>query len=687
MQTVPSNNNDRKALLTTVDNPSKKSKHSKCVKTTIVISILALIIVILIMLVVILDVFALFEDKSEVNNIAGLIGLWPVWGGNIQNHQIPPYGSPLNITNIKNVTTICVYKSTNGRATGGYPVIDDNFNAYINDASGWIRSINLDTCQENWNKSIGELLGYNNSMIILQHNSLTLYQNSNGIKGLLFAAPSHRGCAARGCSTYPNDRGCFAISVYLNGSFWWKVTLGADFTKHGFRCSSHGFIVDGKYAYGGMAQSGGYNLQNGAKFIGGYYKIDIDTHKIENIWYPFNFNDTNNLDENNKSYNGASSYAFGSIIDKYLIFGTGNLFRGPTYIDQCMLANDTNFNDFLPLNKSNYIDICGNNQSHNFRFRCLENNVWPSSLIVLNKHTMKLEKGLALQGADINYNRACRNDPNANQYCPSRPGFNSDLVAVSGYKYKDKLYAIGSSKSGRLVIFDILSDKTLISRKFGPQSTTAHFNMAVDERSMIGITSINGLHNIQMYYRYKLLNGMMVCKTGSTLAFNLSTGNILWQVVHPYGNINTSYCWNDTLWDEYIDYTEQDNTNCNYGFNENNDNINVIIPPKNDTYLPDNIEDRATFLGAVTIVNNMAIIPSDSGDIWIHNLFTGEFIHHLVCPNNTISNRPGIKGGVSVVNDRLIYYCGSYDSAPAQAVNGNMLISMQLKKHKMKPYY
>eukprot|EP01084_Bolivina_argentea_P068521 124741_1 len=192
----------------------------------------------------------------------------------------------LNEDNINNISILCTYTSPGGMAFLGYPTIDDNNNSYFSDASGYITSINLDSCELNWRTHIGTLLGYNESITISTYQTLTIFQDSNGNKGLLFGTPTNRVFA----SNYPDNDGCFAVSVHLNdGTFWWSIVLGEKNKKQDFYCSTHGFTVDGKYAFGGFAQSNTYNLRNNSKIIGRYFKIDIDKHEIVDIWYPFNY--------------------------------------------------------------------------------------------------------------------------------------------------------------------------------------------------------------------------------------------------------------------------------------------------------------------------------------------------------------------------------------------------------------
>ncbi len=121
-----------------------------------------------------------------------------------------------------------------------------------------------------------------------------------------------------------------------DGSVLWQLEV-APSEPSNWRCNIHGFFVDGNYAYGGLAQSG--NHFNGSRIIGRMLKIDIGLKqpKLVDTWYPFDpeltipENDNETFNEGEWSYLGSGSYNFPAIIDDFIIFGTGQLYRTPKY--------------------------------------------------------------------------------------------------------------------------------------------------------------------------------------------------------------------------------------------------------------------------------------------------------------------------------------------------------------------
>eukprot|EP00483_Globobulimina_turgida_P004754 UN04763 len=214
----------------------------------------------------------------------------------------------------------------------------------------------------------------------------------------------------------------------------------------------------------------------------------------------------------------------------------------------------------------------------------------------------------------------------------------------------------------------------MITKKISPWSNGGggRWGIAVDTKSMIAIVTITGGINYPKPYKYNLMDGTILCNfTGSTHAIDLNTGNTLWQMINPWGTMNND-C-SDAIYDEYVDYTL--NTTCSYDINHNpfiypppiNKNVSVILPPINESERNQIKSDLYQNLDApATIVDDMVFIPSYSGDIFIHNLLNGKYIHHLVCPQRDL-----IKGGVSVVDDRVIFQCGNK--------NSSKLVSMKIK--------
>ena len=198
----------------TSKNESQKRKNCSVILSLTVISIIFVITLIL--------TFSLGgNNSSDESSAAGMIGLWPCYGGGLKNQQKSENTNNniiLTRDNIQNINTDCIYTSPDGSVFMGYPAIDDNNNAYFSDASGYITCINLNTCQTCWRQRLANILfGYNESYIIIAHQSLTLFQDSNGNQGILFGGPSIRNWIRDGITNlYSDNFGCYVIALYLN---------------------------------------------------------------------------------------------------------------------------------------------------------------------------------------------------------------------------------------------------------------------------------------------------------------------------------------------------------------------------------------------------------------------------------------------------------------------------------------
>eukprot|EP01084_Bolivina_argentea_P061367 112139_1 len=414
-----------------------------------------------------------------------------------------------------------------------------------------------------------------------------------------------------------------------------------------------------------------FNESQGVLTRGKIIKIDINNGKILKEWYSIDMDQfTYNITDANNAhiYRGASIWNIPAIIDDYLVFGTGNLWTYPKYIEDCLLGNYDSF----PIENANYFDPCKRDRSLDSKWwRCLEKNVYPDSFVVLNKHTFELESSTPLQGVDA-WSRPCEQNVINNisdPYCMKVIGPDVDLAAVAAYKHPitSKLYTAVVQKSGHFYVFEIPSGNVMISKKIclwgGGQ-----WSIAVDEINMIAIVTITGKTSNILSYKYELMDGTIICgDTGTTHAIDLNTGYTIWQIANPWGTFNDK-C-NDSIYDQYYDYTL--NATCQFDsfgneFNQTKElnHVHVIVPPHNESDRNRLENNYQRFVAPVTILDDMVFIPSYSGEIFVHNLFNGSFIYSIVCPGRYL-----IKGGVTIIDNRVIFQCG------AQSI----VVSMKLK--------
>eukprot|EP01084_Bolivina_argentea_P252116 423110_1 len=616
-----------------------------------------------------------------------LHGKWPIHGGNIENQQSTPKTSIkyINAETVSDIEMNCIYESEGSISFNGFVTIDNKNNGYFTDTSGFLKSINLETCAENWSKNIATLLGYNSSTTkIVSRNSVTLYKIGK-IKALLFGTPN-----SRPNSIYSDYEPCYIVSVSLkSGKLLWKTNLG--FGLENSRCHLHGFIIDEKsgHVYGGMA-SGSSSMDPVTQpfsFRGKMMKLDIYNGHLLDTWYSFPDNNAATSDR----YSGASAiWNFPALIDEYLIFGTGNLYSYPDRVANCLLTG----NDSL-IDSAGILNPCGEDISNiNVFFKCLEKNVYPSSFVILNKNNFNLEFVQPFNGVDAWHLNCIGFDPQITHGCPRVPGPDADVSAVATYtnKYDGNIYAVIAPKSGMFYVYSVPKGELKISKKIGPWSIGggSQWSIAVDEDNLIAIVSITGgFWAFEYQYKQEMADGTIICDTGNIHAIDLTTGDTIYQIVNPYGNIGIDNC-HDPKYNNYFDYSDVYGNNCERNWNGKNTNDpsqtvkNVIYPPKSDI-LPINYKRRAIFNAPVTISNNLLFIPSATGDVFVHNILNGEFVHRFECPSeidkNGNMNRPGIYGGVTVIQNRIVFYCGQSVFNIDSDTFGNKLISMKFKKN------
>eukprot|EP01084_Bolivina_argentea_P098021 176192_1 len=691
-------------LLTTSDQShvsqnKTTNKPTRC-KIYIVTILFLTCVLLTILLLYYLEVWP-FQQKTPTDIPIGLYGKFPTWGGNMQNQQTTPSNVAhlINKDNIKMINAYephCIYNSYGSHYNYGFTVIDDNDYAYISDGSGFVTSINLtNNCSELWRVNIGAVLGFNFSQPneFISRNGMSIYMNKQSIKSLIIGTPN------RGYG----DGSCWIFALNTNnGELLWKLDIRKVYNKQVTmdnkeylnisNCEIHGFMIDEQYAFGGL-------IANPSR--GRFMKIDLEKHVLVDTFYTISSNiyDAYIADDivNNNHYTDVSPWNWPAIIDDYVIFGTGNLYNMPAYIEDCIMNNNISY-----LKYANYsIDACGNDMSQLYtRWQCAEEGVYDDSFNILkhkNTGTDKFEhiKSIPLIGIDV-FNADCNiwlcrfvphlGDCPSNEWsCPfslNATGTDSDIVAVAAYRnYENgKIYGAGLCKSGIFYVFDIITGDLIISKKIGISSDVGggEWSLAVSEKSLIAIATIVG-GETGAKYKSILANNKSVCNSGVVHAIDLRTGYTLWQSPNPYAVMNDS-CdnINDTThpknYDNYIDYSVEFYGVCERDVNGNEMKSAHETAFQNVTYINldsvvkhTNISDlynRAKYFGPVVISNDMVFVPSYTGDVFIHDLFTGHYIHRLQCvdywDNNTLQwNRPGIHGGVTVSDKFIIFYCGA----------------------------
>ena len=88
-------------------------------------------------------------------------GAYPMHGGNHMKQQIA-LQSNINSANIHNLDKLCTFSQDGVYGYTGYPIIDDDRNAYFTDSAGY-KSVDIDTCTLNWevtNYDVDDLIGF-----------------------------------------------------------------------------------------------------------------------------------------------------------------------------------------------------------------------------------------------------------------------------------------------------------------------------------------------------------------------------------------------------------------------------------------------------------------------------------------------------------------------------------------------
>ena len=615
------------------------------------------------------------------------------------NQQRAAVESMVNSTNVWSLRKQCVYDSNSTNAgsmagASGYIVTDDgSSNGYFTDQSGYVTSINLDDCSENWRVSISEALDMDKGSLV-SRNGLSLFIDSSGNKGVLLGSPSPMSGTM--------SENCYILALYQDsGDVMFSISTPANGSPY---CSTDGFLVDGKYAYGGIKAPSTCNYaSNGedCEYRGEFIKINLDTREIVNVWYSLP-ELTPTMKNDIDFYLGAAPQNIPAIIDDYLIVGTGSLYQNPERINEwydiCNIFSIILIREIsvfamiyslkqtvdpaVPAANADATNPCGEVLSKDqegdedvLAWVCYESDVYSDSVILFSKDSFEYITSRALQGNDVSSDSCNIWTGFDASVCPETAstdtiGPNNDVMASATYERNDESFVAVLTKSGMFYSFRLPGLTVAIAKKMGPAGNYGGglYSLAVDHDSYIAMISITGLGD----YQWTLQDGSVICGTGFVEAISLETGEILWQFVNPYGRDITmvdgvptvsSSCANDGAPD-YTDYSiTKGGDVCNVGLPSIVDaESNVVIPDVSSARSPANQYDRATFIAPVTIANDLVFIPSNTGDVFIVNIDDGSFVDRLQCKDEydgTMYNRPGISAGVTVVQDRVVMYCGS----------------------------
>ena len=208
------------------------------------------------------------------------------------------------------------------------------------------------------------------------------------------------------------------------------------------------------------------------------------TATIDAIWYsiPRHKWPALNSPFDRNYYQGGGIWNWPSIIGHFLVFGSGNLYSVPQYILDCM--NDINYYDIKYYDNFSFntmpYDPCGIDRSAEYpQWRCLEQDVHPSSLNILNKNTFFHIGSVPLQGTDIFFSGddgSCTLDfmgfgfPWNDDICyPIEfSGADADLPNIAAFTTPDGRQRVtGINKAGMFYVFEVPSRELIVSKKVG----------------------------------------------------------------------------------------------------------------------------------------------------------------------------------------------------------------------------
>ena len=217
-------------------------------------------------------------------------GAYPMHGGNNMKQQIA-LDSNIDTENIHTLDKLCTFSQNGSWGYTGYPVVDNDGNAYFTDNAGY-KSMDIATCTLNWevtNYRADVMAGIANGSSYASLNTPSLIVTDSGDEAVLFG--HHQWWWT---DDFYMTKGCYILALRVeDGSMLYLSTIVDKEHREAAICIIHGVMVDGQYAYGGTSNSGyGFGMESISWTPGGphlwrgkAFKMDINTGEVVAEWY------------------------------------------------------------------------------------------------------------------------------------------------------------------------------------------------------------------------------------------------------------------------------------------------------------------------------------------------------------------------------------------------------------------
>lgn len=573
--------------------------------------------------------------------------------------------------------------------------VKDNL-AYYTGYSGYISCYHLKSCTLIWEKTISEILGYPDDLLIPSLTSPTIFTLYNGLEGIIFGAIGSRRDILNKTTGLLEIITIPCITIALNrytGDLLFQTEVGIGMNRDNFCEQRTAYSIYNDVAISGLDSSNDYfalgnqGYDYDVTFQGSAHALNITTGLL--LWKTYF------LDGPVNGYAGCYAGAGVSGSNpplspelRMVYIATKNLYNYTQEVSDC-LSTGIGLQTQYDISNPVYTEVY---------HQCLDEAIGRNELVlhdslvsinIYNGAIIWSSQGIGKRndfGIDAR-TQGCRNgtsyqgndDKTDGEWCivgfPG-PGF--------GYQEQPILYKIYTewrvsvlSIGGTLYTFNALNGDPRWGQNVGTGSTFGSYGISFNPDLNYIFVTLSGTQQLSaLYYEplqdFTMLlsdNSSILCNSGLVMAVDSRSGDIIWQSLIPYSTLDS--CVLNT--DQTVEYFKN---GLNLTSIDGNPSLSAVITTNQilmDSCLFINNPLQIPLIQGNPTTSSLynyhyLFVPTLLGSVLIINADNGMCITDISCDNG------GIFNGVTIVNDNLVFSCGGKDLMNSYILNGNKII-------------
>lgn len=567
---------------------------------------------------------------------------------------------------------------------------------YFTNPNGNISCYHLYSCELIWDKSISSILGYSDDIIITSVTTPTIFKSVySGIEGIIFGTPGNRKDILNKTTgklelNYMLGITCQTIALNrFTGELLFKTLVGIGTNRDYFCEQKTSYSIYNDIAISGLDSSNdyfalgsnGYNFD--VTFQGSINAINISTGLL--LWKTYLLNGPLNGLRGGYSGGGVTGSNPPILADYSMVFfANKHLYNYTQEVNDCLTLNINSLGEYD-------INDIGIIESYHI---CLEEAIGRNELVlfdsvfavnIYNGQILWTSQGIGLRngfGIDAR-TQGCKNGT----FYQGSKGIGEEFCILNypgpgfGYTEQPILYQIYTewrisalNLGGVLYSWNAIDGSARWGQNVSTGSTFGSFGLSFNSDLYKIFVTISGTsvlspfynENYQQPFTLLLSNSSILCNSGIIFGIDALSGDILWESVLPYNNIDTCSLSNSIeYFKKTLNFTSIDGKTSVPSFITT---FSITNSPCSSSQ-PSTKQNYSLIYGnpitSTLFSNHLLFISTLLGDLYILNAENGQCLIDLSC------NQGAIMKGPSFVDNYVLYPCGSNDNN--YLLNGNTI--------------